>query len=112
MANKSIGNWAFLIGLIIAVLAGFINGYAAIVALVIFVLGLIVGLLNVTEKESTKFLIATIALLSGGIASISALSMFGVVENYIIAILGNFVAFVGAAALVVAVKAIFETGKR
>jgi len=97
MANKSIGNWAFLIGLIIAVLAGFINGYAAIVALVIFVLGLIVGLLNVTEKES---------------ASISALSMFGVVENYIIAILGNFVAFVGAAALVVAVKAIFETGKR
>jgi hypothetical protein len=71
-----------------------------------------VGFLNVTEKESTKFLLATIALLTGGIASMSALSIFGVSADYAHTILANFVAFLSAAALVVAIKAIFETGKR
>ena len=112
MVNELIGKWAFIIGLIIAVITGFITGYATIFALVLFVLGLIVGFLNISEKESTKFLIAAIALLTGGIASISAISMLGVSINYINAIIGNFVAFVSAAALVVAIKAVFETSKK
>ncbi|MFH1503462.1 MAG: hypothetical protein ABIE36_02290 [Candidatus Diapherotrites archaeon] len=112
MVNGLIGKWAFVIGLIIALIAGFITGYATTVALVLFLLGLIVGFLNITEKESTKFLIASIALLTGGIASLTALSMLGVSVGYVTAILGNFVAFVSAAALVVAIKAIFETGKK
>ena len=112
MVNELIGKWTFIIGLIIAVIAGFITTYAIIFALVLFVLGLIVGFLNITEKESTKFLIATIALLTGGIASISALSMLGVSIIYANTIIGNFIAFVSASALVVAIKAVFETGKR
>jgi hypothetical protein len=112
MENELIGKWAFVIGLVIAVIGGLITGYAITFALVLFVLGLIVGFLNVSEKDSSKFLIATIALLTGGIASISALSMFGASIDYVIAMLGNFVAFVSAAALVVAIKAIFETSKK
>ena len=110
--NKLIGKWAFLIGLIIAIIAGFITGYAALVALVLFVLGLIVGFLNIAEKDSTKFLVATIALLTGGIASLGAISMLGVVITYVNAIIGNFVAFVSAASLVVAIKAVFETSQK
>jgi hypothetical protein len=112
MEKEFLGKWAFLIGLIIAVITGFMTGYATILALVLFVLGLIVGFLNVTEKDSVKFLIATIALLTGGIASLTALSMLGVTINYITTILANFVAFISAAALVVAIKAIFETSKK
>ena len=112
MVNELIGKWAFLIGLIIAVITGFITGYAIVSALVLFVLGLIVGFLNISEKESTKFLLAVIALLTGGIANLSAVSMLGVSIDYVGTIIGNFVAFVSAAALVVAIKAIFETGKR
>lgn len=112
MGNELIGKWAFLIGLVIAVIAGFITTYATIAVMVLFVLGLIIGFLNISEKDSTKFLVAAIALLTGGIASISALSILGVVISYVDVILGNFVAFVSAAALVVAIKAVFETGKK
>ena len=110
--ENNLGKWAFLIGLLLAVLAGFITGYGTLIALIILILGLIVGLFNVTEKESGKFLIASIALLVGGIASVGALAVLGGVSSYISAILENLIAFVGAAALVVAIKAIFETGKR
>ncbi len=112
MVNKLIGKWAFIIGLIIGVIAGFITGYAVTVASILFVLGLIVGFLNISENESTKFLIAVIALLTGGIASISAISMLGVSINYASSIIGNFVAFASAAALVVAIKAVFETSTK
>lgn len=112
MANELIGKWAFLIGMIIAVIAGFITGYATTFALALFVLGLVVGFLNISKKESTHFLIAAIALLTGGIASINALSILGISISYVSAIIGNFVAFISAAALVVAIKAIFETSKK
>lgn len=108
---KLVGKWTFLAGLLIAVLASFLTGYETTVALVLFFLGLVVGFLNISEKDSSKFLIGNIALLTGGIASMSAISMLGLVSAYLVAILGSFVAFVSAAALVVAIKVIFETGK-
>ena len=112
MKTKFIGKWAFLVGLVVAIIASFLGGYVTAIAIVLFVLGLIVGFLNITEKDITKFLIANIALLTGGIASISALSILGIVSSYLNAILGNFIAFVSAAALVVAVKAVFEASKK
>jgi len=112
MNLKFVGKWAFLVGLVIAVIASFLTGYATTVALVLFVLGLVVGFLNISEKDSNKFLVANIALLTGGIASISAVSILGIVSSYLNTILGSFVAFVSAAALVVAIKAIFETTKK
>ncbi len=112
MNIKFVGKWAFLIGLVIAVLASFLTGYATTIALTLFILGLVVGFLNISEKDSNKFLVANIALLTGGIASITAISIIGVVSSYLNTILGSFVAFVSAAALVVAIKAIFETSKK
>ena len=111
MKTKFIGKWAFVVGLVLAVLASFLTGYETIVAVVLFVLGLVVGFLNISEKDSNKFLLGNIALLTGGIASMNAVAMFGVVSIYLTAVLGSFVAFVSAAALVVAIKAIFETSK-
>ncbi len=112
MGNELIGKWAFLIGLIIAVVAGFIIGYTTPILLVLFILGLIVGFLNITDKDLVKFLVAAIALLALGVSSISALSVLDVVSVYLNNILGNFISFVSAAALVVAIKAIIETSKK
>jgi uncharacterized membrane protein len=112
MKLKPIGKWAFLAGLVIVVLASFLTAYGTVVALILFLLGLVVGFLNISEKDSNKFLVANITLLTGGIASMSALSMLGVLSTYLVRILANFVAFVSAAALVVAIKAIFETSKK
>lgn len=114
MAKKNldvIGKWAFLIGLVIAIVAGLYSfSYAA---LIIFILGLIVGFLNITGKDTTKFLIAAIALLIIGVASISALSeVIGTASTYLEGILENFISFVSAATLIVAIKAIYESGKK
>ncbi len=108
-----LGKWAFLIGLIIAVIAAFIGSAisASTILLILFILGLIVGYLNIAEKKLTKFLLATIALLLLGVGSISALSVIGTVSGYLNSILANIIAFVSAAALIVALKAIYETGK-
>ncbi len=110
MGNK-IGMWAFLIGLIVAVLAVFITGYAKEVAVVLFILGLVVGFLNINDKDLIKFLVAVIALASIGTASLGALAILGTVSAYISSIVLNFVAFVSAAGLVVAIKAIVEAAK-
>ena len=110
--EKVVGKWAFLIGLIIAVLAGFVTGYTEIVLLVLFLLGLVIGFLNIAEKDTTKFLVAAIALMILGVAALNALEILGIVSSYLNAILGNFISFVSAAALVVSIKAIIETTKK
>jgi len=101
----TIGHWALIIGIVIAVIAGFV----AIPALpaILFVLGLIVGLLNIKEKESTPFLIAVIALLLIGVAGLQ----LGRLTPIIVSILNNFIAFVAAAGLVVALKQVIAIVK-
>lgn len=112
MSSELIGKWAFIIGLIIAVIAGFISGYPTAILLILFILGLIVGFLNISEKNNIKFLVATIALLTLGVGSINALSVLSIVSTYLNAILSNFIAFVSAAALVVSIKSVVETTKK
>lgn len=118
--NELIGKWAFVIGLILAVIAGLVSGYnttilssyTTAILLVLFVLGLIIGFLNIHEKNETRFLVSVVALLVLGVASISALSVLQVISEILDAVLGNFIAFVSAAALVVSIKAILETTKK
>jgi len=116
MNLDTLGRWAFIIGLIIAVVMGIIPdlvvGYATTMMLILFIAGLLVGFLNITEKDVSKFLIAAVALLVLGVGSINALSILGVVSTYLNQILGNFIAFVAAAALVVALKAIVVSAKK
>lgn len=109
-----VGKWAFIIGLVIAILAAFTGTLveATTVLLILFILGLLVGFLNITNKDVTQFLVAIIAL---GVAagSLGAIAILGVtLTGYIADILRNFVVFVGAAGLVVAIKAILVTGKK
>ena len=102
-----VGKWAFIAGLVVALLAGFFA--VPMVALVLFVVGLIVGFLNVTTKETEKFLLATVTLLVLGVGSIQTLAVLGTaVSATLSTVLGSMIAFVGAAALVVAVKAVVE----
>jgi len=111
MNPSIVGKWAFIIGLVIALLASFITGYATVILSILFILGLIVGFLNITEKEIIKFLVGVITLLLLGVASIQVLSFLQVIGQYINSVLGNFISFVSAAGLVVAIKAIIETSK-
>ncbi len=99
-----IGKWAFIAGLIIAVLGGFGVGYVWF-GWVMAVLGLIVGFLNVRKDEVQTFLLAAIGLLM----STSAISMIPYIGEYGHRILGNLAAFIAAAILVVALRSLFTT---
>jgi hypothetical protein len=110
MDLEQVGKWAFIAGLVIVLLTGIIA--IPMVALILFVLGLVVGFLNITAKETEKFLIATVALMVFGIAGIQSLSVLGAtVSAAINTILASLIAFAGASALVVAVKAVIEMGR-
>lgn len=101
----TIGHWALVIGIVLAIIASFAVIPALPIAL--FVLGLIVGLLNIKEKESTPFLVAVIALLLTGVAGLQ----LGGLTPIVALILNNFVAFMAAAALVVAIKQVLAVAK-
>jgi hypothetical protein len=77
-------------------------------ALVLFVLGLVVGFLNITTKETEKFLIAAIALIVLGVASVQTLTILGTAVGDALNAILSLIAFVEASALVVAAKAVIE----
>ena len=108
-----IGKWAFLIGLLLVVIAGLIPPDVYVIPqlmLILVVLGVIVGFLNINDKDTTKLLIAIIALI--GVGSMTVLAIPTIGESYLSPILTNFIAFVGAATLVVAIKSIYSTIKK
>jgi hypothetical protein len=102
MNLSAIGHWSFIIGIILAVLAGLVTIPSSL--LILFVLGLIVGLLNISEKESSSFLIAVIALVVIGVAGLQ----FGGLTVIAGSMLENFLSFVSAAGLIVALKEVIS----
>jgi len=103
-----IGKWAFVVGILLAIFSAFIQ--TSYMTTLLIGLGLVVGFLNITEEEVEKFLIATIAMLVIGTTSFSALIVSGSYANNVQVILNNFVSFVSAAAIVVALKAVISLG--
>lgn len=103
--DSKIGHWAFLIGFVLAVIAGFVPQLQTPkVAWVLVALGLIVGLLNITARETETFLVATVALIIAADAAGDIIQL-----GYTMAVIvGNVVTFVFPASLVVAFKTIWQ----
>ncbi|MBM2821232.1 MAG: hypothetical protein HW405_992 [Candidatus Berkelbacteria bacterium] len=107
--EKNLGRWAFILGLLISIIVGFQPFTYA--SLILVILGLIVGFLNIADKEATKYLIAIIALIVIGVAGLSSFDVLGSVYAWVQTVLTSFVTFVAASGVVVAIKVLFETGK-
>lgn len=104
-----IGKIAFVAGVIISIIAGFLTANWIYAALTI--LGLIVGLLNVGAKEIKNFLLAALALViisALGSDQITALPEVGPVLGKIYTAL---LTFVSPAAIIVALKALVGMAK-
>ncbi len=102
--DAKIGHWAFIIGIILAIVAGLVPAWQTpTITWILVIIGLIVGLLNIQAKETTEFLVAAITLLIVG--SAGAIPALGVI---VLSILANIVAIVAPAALIVALKAIYS----
>lgn len=104
-----IGFWAFIIGLILAVIGGFVSAQNTGIVITLIILGLIIGLLNISSKETLLFLVATIALIVVGrvFAPLTVLS----VGKYLDQILGYVATLMAPAAVIVAIKALWKVGK-
>jgi hypothetical protein len=100
------GQWAFILGLVLAVVMGYIV-QAEWVVWVLAVLGVIVGLLNVSREDTQSFLLAAIAF---GLSA-TALSTVPLLGTAITNILGFVAAFVAGAMIVVALKVLFRTAR-
>ncbi|MDH5447415.1 MAG: hypothetical protein OEY24_01040 [Candidatus Bathyarchaeota archaeon] len=134
MEMEEIAKWAYIIFLVIAIVAGLAIGYMAFAAhetggfsdpdventngyviLIMLILGIIIGLTSITTKEVTPFLIATIALMVAGaggvwdpLLKIEALQ----VVYYIAAAITSYIAaFAAPAAVIIAVKAVLAMAK-
>jgi hypothetical protein len=106
MDTVKIGKWAFILGLVIAVLAGiFLQPDWAIWVLAI--LGVIVGLVNITAEDTRGFLLAAIALT----LSATALNSLPIVGKAFELILPFVVAFVSGSMIVVALKELFQAAR-
>jgi len=110
-----IGFWAFIVGLIIAVVVGIMAAlgmaasFMSAVIIVLIILGLIVGFLNITAKEILLFLVATIALIVvGGVFAPLKTLAIGLILDNILALIATLMA---PAAIVAAIKALWAVGR-
>ena len=98
------GKVAFYIGIIIALVAGWID-LSQTWLFTLGILGVVVGLLNITGREVTRFMMATIALVIAGVA---LKDLFGVTIGRILL---AYIVFTASAALVVALKEVYSVQK-
>jgi hypothetical protein len=101
-----IGSWAFIIGVVIALVVGVV-GSGPIATSVLILLGLIVGLLNVTGRETTPFLLASVSLVI--VSSMGGAVLVGVAKigPTLQGVLSAIMTFVIPATIIVALKAIY-----
>lgn len=106
--DKKIGHYSFIIGVIIAVVLGLAEqmlGTATewLVSIMVL-LGLIVGFMNVSGKESRDFLIVAVilVLVSGGASGTLGNVLY--VGSYLVSVFNQIMAFVVPATIVVGLK--------
>jgi hypothetical protein len=104
---EQLGKWAFIVGIVICFVAGFVLPDATWLYWLLAVLGLIVGIMNITGEETKTFLLAAIGL----VISASSVTQIPWVGDEADKVIGNVVAFMSAAVLVVALKTLFEVAK-
>lgn len=100
-----VGKYAFLGGLVIALLIVFVEIPQA--GVILAVLGLVVGFMNVSGDETQGFLLASIGLMM----SASAVGSLPLVGGYVTAAAANFIVFISPAVLVVAAKSLLSSAK-
>ncbi|MBW2997412.1 hypothetical protein KY349_03680 [Candidatus Woesearchaeota archaeon] len=103
---QKVGSWAFIVGLIVAIIAGFWP-LGTVMTTVLIVLGLIVGFLNVTGKETNSFLFAALVLVVMTSLGGQLLSNVQFVGPMLQSIFTAMMLFIVPAALIVALKAIY-----
>ncbi len=106
--SNRIGGWAFLIGVVLAIVLGLLGSYSVAWLLFSVVIGLVVGLLNVTDQETHPFLTSGIILIIASWLGQDVLSGAPLLNN----ILQNLLAIFVPATIIVAIRNVFTIARR
>ncbi|HVP16094.1 MAG TPA: hypothetical protein VMT42_01860 [candidate division Zixibacteria bacterium] len=130
MEMEKVARWAFTAFVIIAIVMGLVVGIMAnsvgneitwrsdsnvknantYVTLILLILGIVVGLISITAKEVTPFLIAAIALIVASLSNVWSPLQNGTLDllyYWATEILSFIVAFTAPAAVIIAIKSVF-----
>ena len=113
--SSKVGAWAFIVGMILAFLGGIIISLgvdAAIIIGILVICGLIVGFINVSERETKDYLLAAVSLVVVTALGGTYLSTVPLIGEYLEAVMRALMAFVVPATIIVALKAIYNMAKR
>ena len=115
---RQIGNYLFIAGVIIAVVLGLAAprlGDAAVwLWSLLVVLGLIVGFLNVSGKDTKEFLWVTVALVVvafAGSSQVDSWKDIQLIGTYLKGIFDSILAFVVPASIIVSLKDVWSLAK-
>ena len=108
-----LGSWSFLVGLVLAVLLGLGLGgsYSGTMLWLVFLLGLIVGLLNISAKEVNAFLTGGTILVLVSFLGVQV-GVFNGQAAVIANILNGILVLFVPATIVVAIKSVFALARR
>ena len=114
---KSMGSYAFIVGVIIAIVLGILSGKlgdqtAAILSSILILMGIVVGFMNVTDKEAKEYLLTVAVLIVavglGGQASNLANIQMWDIGLYLNGVFSQLLAFIVPATIVVALKQVHQ----
>ena len=102
---ETVGGWLFLLGVVIAIIGGFVSSNWVIPLMAI--LGFIVGIVNITDKEIDGYLLAVVALILLGTVASVVLQSYDTMRP-IVAMLNNISVFAAFGGLVPALRRIYD----
>jgi len=117
--EKQIGNYSFIIGVIIAVVLGLaapkLGTAEPWLWSLLVVLGLVVGFLNISGKETKEFLLVTVSLVIVAYAGSAQVNSWEtqvkIIGPYLKSIFDSILALVVPASLIVGLKDVWELAK-
>jgi len=107
-----IGSWSFLVGIILAVILGlgYAGAYHQTMVWVVFLLGVVVGLLNVTHGEADRFVMGGTVLVLVSFLGVQV-DVFKFVAPVIANILKSILTLFVPATLIVVLKSLFSISR-
>ena len=102
-SGNALGGWAFLIGILLAIVLPLIGSVSSNMVWLLVFIGLLVGLLNISSKESQQFMISGVILIIASAFGQGAISVIPRLLGILEALLLIFV----PATIVVAIKNVF-----
>lgn len=114
-AGNLLGAWAFLIGVILAVIFGFVPIQVWVIWTLV-IIGIIIGLLNITATEAQSFLLAGAVLVIVSSLGLGTLAGTGIGAvggiGFLGRVLTNMLTLFVPATIIVALKAVFTLARR